>query len=227
MTSIASARILHIDETSISFAGVRIWIWVFLNPLTGETLYLLRPSRGRDVLEEVLGSGWKGTIVCDGHRSYSSYHIQRCWAHLIRKLRDLSYKNPDNADVAAALRRLQRVFADAKAGTGPNERDALRKRLERRTRSLISRYRNDPVLGSSMTTLENALPDMFRFVLDPSIAPTNNPAELLLRELVVHRKIRGCIRSVHTMQWMGYLFTCIATWKNQGLDYKQQLQKYI
>lgn len=78
-----------------------------------------------------------------------------------------------------------------------------------------------------MTTLENALPNMFRFVMDPRIAPTNNPAELLLRELVIHRKIRGCIRSVQTRLRMGYLFTCVATWKNQGPDYKQELEKYI
>ena len=29
----------------------------------------------------------------------------------------------------------------------------------------------------------------------------------------IHRKIRGSIRSEDTMEWLGYLFTCITTWK--------------
>ena len=94
-------------------------------------------------------------------------------------------------------------------------------------KALITRYGDDPVIGAYMKKLERALPNAFWFVLDTDMPPTNNPAEILLREIIVHRKIRGSIRSTATMQWMGYLFTCITTWKNQGLDCKQQLLKYI
>ena len=66
MKSIAEADIIHIDETSIKLAGITIWIWVFYNPVTGETLFLLRLIRGRDVVRKVLGDNWKGLIICDG-----------------------------------------------------------------------------------------------------------------------------------------------------------------
>ncbi len=81
-------------------------------------------------------------------------------------------------------------------------------------------------VGKFMGKLGRALPDLFRFVLDPSIPPTNNAAERGLREIVVHRKMRGGIRAEGTMEWMGNLFTCVSTWKNRGLDYLQEIARY-
>ena len=48
-----------------------------------------------------------------------------------------------------------------------------------------------------------------------------------LREIVIHRKIRGSIRSEDTMEWLGYLFTCITTWKMRGLDPLKEMAAYI
>lgn len=78
-----------------------------------------------------------------------------------------------------------------------------------------------------MEKIERALPDMFRFVLDPRIPPDNNPAERHLREITVHRKVRGSIRSEETMDWMGALFTCVGTWKGTGRDYIEELARYV
>ncbi len=36
---IRKARLLHIDETYISLNGTKVWIWIFLNPETGDTYY--------------------------------------------------------------------------------------------------------------------------------------------------------------------------------------------
>ena len=52
------------------------------------------------------------------------------------------------------------------------------------------------MLEKFMTKLANALPGMFRFVTDPPIPATNNAAERALRELVIHRKVRGSIREM-------------------------------
>ena len=54
-----------------------------------------------------------------------------------------------------------------------------------------------------MAKLERALPDLFVFVLDPRIPPTNNAAERGLREVVVHRKMCGALRSEKTTHQMG------------------------
>ena len=44
---------------------------------------------------------------------------------------------------------------------------------------------------------------------------------------IVHRKIRGAIWAAETMEWMGYLFTCVKTGEAQDKDYREELVKYI
>ena len=68
--------------------------------------------------------------------------------------------------------------------------------------------------------------DLFRFVLNPNILPTNNAAERGLQEIVVHRKIRGGIRTKETMTWLANFFSCVMTWKNNKLDYLAEIAKY-
>ena len=59
-----------------------------------------------------------------------------------------------------------------------------------------------------------------------NIPPTNNAAERGLREIVVHRKIRGGIRAKETMTWLANFFSCVMTWKNNKLDYLAEIAKY-
>ena len=106
MAALRTARILHVDETSFSLNGKLVWVWVFFDPETGNTAFVLRDSRGRDVLNEVLGD-WDGRIICDGWKSYRSYRLQRCWAHLINEARGLVRKNPECPEAEHVYRALQ------------------------------------------------------------------------------------------------------------------------
>ena len=209
---IRKARLLHIDETSISLNCTKVWIWIFLNPETGDAYYLIRPSRGPGVVREILGEEWSGTIICDGWAAYKGYNLQRCWAHILREAEHLADRNEHcraARDVAGALRR---TYWDGTESSGPPDhrrslRDALRKRVSR----IIDGHADHPVLEKFMTKISNALPSLFRFVTDPAIPATNNAAERALCELVVHRKVRGPIRSEKTMDWLANIFTCVTT----------------
>ena len=75
-----------------------------------------------------------------------------------------------------------------------------------------------------MTKISNAGMDLFRFVVNSDIPSTNNAAERMLREIVVHRKIRGSIRSDETMKWLANLFTCVLTWKNHDIRLSKVVQ---
>lgn len=230
MAFLLACNILNVDETSLRHNGKLVWVWIITDPITGMCAYVIRDSRGRRVLEEVLGS-WAGTIVCDGWRAYGAYHIQRCWAHILREMRDLGAKNPDDWNAAHVTRMIERIFGDALVASRtcatPGERKAAKGRFVRRTRYIARQYKDDPVIGKFMGKLDRAAGDLFEFVLDPRIPPTNNIAERGLREIVVHRKIRGAIRAAETMDWMGNLFTCVMTWKSQGKNYLEELVKYI
>ena len=76
---IRSAGVVYVDETGLKVDGVGHWIWSFTAGT--DTLVAVRRSRGKKVLEEVLGKGFEGAIVCDGWRSYPNFtdRIQRCW----------------------------------------------------------------------------------------------------------------------------------------------------
>ena len=82
---------VYVDETSFSVLGKNQWVWVFRN--ANDILLVIRPSRGSNVLEEILGKDYAGTVICDCWRAYnflSNANLQRCWAHLLRKSDKLS-----------------------------------------------------------------------------------------------------------------------------------------
>ena len=156
--------------------------------------------------------------------------IRRCWAHILREADHIADHNEHcrpARDVADALRRIYRDGTGAKGP--PGHRRALRDALHKRVSRIIANHQDHPVPEKFMTKLANALPNLFRFVTDPSIPTTNNnnAAERGLRELVVHRKVRGSIRSEKTMDWMASIFTCVTTWKVRGIDYMAQMAAYV
>ena len=223
---IRNATILHIDETSIRLNGKTIWIWIFFDPMTGATFYAIRPSRGRKVLKEILGDDWKGIVVCDGWKPYAIYEVQRCWAHILREIYYICEWNPDSAAAKRLYDTLGSTYEEACKEYRPEERRAVHDRLLRRVMDAARRYKDDPVLEKFAVKLKNAGADLFRFVLNPEIPSTNNAAERALREIVVHRKIRGGIRAEVTMEWLGNFFTCVHTWQQQNLDWVKKIAAY-
>lgn len=222
------ARVLHIDETSFRLNGKTVWVWIFLDPDTGSTLYVLRPSRGREVLREVL-RGFRGVIVCDGWKSYLGWKLQRCWAHILREARYLLERHPRSAAARRMLEQLRRIYRLALEASGSRMSRARRARVRAALLGQVRRLAEECGVGVAAKfagKLGRAADALFEFVLDPRISATNNAAERGLREIVVHRKIRGTLRSEGSMEVMGNIFTCAATWKNRGLDYIAEMQKY-
>ena len=219
---------MHIDETSIHLNGRIVWVRYCMILHTGYALYVIQDSRGADVLRKTLGD-WDGVIVCDGWSAYNGYRVQRFWSHIIREARDFHERNPNNAAAYDVLRRLRKIYDDAKKVSKKRSR-SLRHRayanLIAHINRIVARYSDDPLLEKFIGKINNAGSDLFRFVLNPNIPPTNNAAERGLREIVVHRKVRGGIRAEETMTWMANFFSCIMTWKNKGLDHIAELAKY-
>ena len=227
--SIRSCSILCIDETSVRFKNKLHWLWIFYDPQTGITFFTIDPSRGHKVVEGVLGPNWDGIIVCDGWSAYNGYNIQRCNAHLIREMETLANKNPKYTIAGRALSTLRRIYHDAKMIRDKSEgtRAKYKRRLEARTRGLVRRYADDPVIGWFMAKLGRAVNDMFKFVLDPRIPPTNNAAEAGLREYVILRRIRGAIRSERSLTLTAARLSCTTTWQNTGKDPIEEIIKMV
>src|SRR3954468_492561 len=98
---------LNVDETGHKQNGERQWAWCFRAGLY--TLFKIDPTRGGDVLIEVLGAEFDGVLGCDYFSSYRRYRrefgvlLQFCLAHLIRDVKYLTTL-PDPRDRAYGKR---------------------------------------------------------------------------------------------------------------------------
>jgi len=202
---------VHADETSMSINGINFWIWIFV--AKDAVLCIIRKSRGKKVVREILGE-YKGIVICDGWRAYLGFAfiIQRCWAHLLREAFAL-----DNKKIFELLHNL---FLDAK------NRKLTRDIAEERLRKIISRKHRDKKAMSLLQKIENGFNYWFTF-LTYDVEPTNNAAEQALREHVVIRKIIGCLRSLKGANVHEIMMSCFATWKMQGLNLFDTLTNFL
>ena len=116
----------------------------------------------------------------------------------MREAKDIRGRNPDCAGAHSVLKHLRIIYDYATKASkkcsrsfGDNASALMLSCIDK----IVARYADDPILEKFMVKLRNAGSDLFRFVLDPKIPPTNNAAERGLREIVVHRKIQGSIRA--------------------------------
>ena len=85
---------LNVDETGHKDNGERFWTWVFKADLY--VLFRIDKSRGSQVLIEVLGEEFEGTLGCDYFSAYRKFMkdfqvaVQFCIAHLIRDVKFLT-----------------------------------------------------------------------------------------------------------------------------------------
>ena len=190
------AKIIHVDETGFSVGGVNYWLWIFTTP--NETLAVIRQSRGKNVLREILGENFEGIIVCDGLKAYPNFtnRIQRCWAHLLREADYAAEKCGEAKGLSKALHALySRLVKALEDDPPPRERLRLHGNAVRVLRYwLAKQWRNERV-HKLAEKIRNGFKHWFTFVVVPNVEPTNNRAERALREHVVQRKIIGCLRS--------------------------------
>jgi hypothetical protein len=86
-------QVVNNDETGHKENGKNFWTWVFRSNIF--TLFKISPSRGSDVLIDVLGKEFNGVLGCDYFSAYRKFmgdfdvRIQFCLAHLIRDVKYL------------------------------------------------------------------------------------------------------------------------------------------
>jgi transposase len=213
---------LNVDETGHKDGGQRYWTWVFRATLFA--LYKISPSRGSDVLLEVLGNEFGGLLGCDYFSAYRKFarlnenvRLQFCLAHFIRDVKFLAdHPNAENrAHGQRLLSHLKRLF------------EIIHRRDEYPTetgfRQAMARVRNqlvwDTTCESPHTSEALALEDRyykdteayFRFITEPDIEPTNNLAEQALRFIAVLRRITQGTRGATGRLWSERIWTVIGT----------------
>lgn len=219
--AIRASPVLHVDETGWRQDGHNGYVWTF-STATGRAF--VRGSRERAVLELEIGEDYGGVLVSDFYAAYTSYagRHQYCWAHLLRDVDELVGQRRDDgvvrgwADAVHALYRRATAFAHP----DPPRRRHARQGFAAELGVLCAPYLGVEVapqraLAERMT---KHLAELFVFVEDPAVPPTNNAAERSLRHLVTSRKISGGTRSPAGTATKMTLATLFGTWRLQGRD---------
>jgi transposase len=226
---IRRSAVVHADETSFSVDGRKWWLWTFATP-AGDTLLVLRPSRGTGVVEEILGKEYSGTVVCDGWRAYLGHSLQRCWAHLLRVAKAAGEEDDEAKGLAEELSALYQILTQELAeDEGTKNRARLARLGERELHRLRWRYEHggSEALRKVGVYLRNGMGSWLTFLRRSGVEPTNNRGERALREAVVVRKIMGTLRNGRGAEVFARVMTVLGTWRTKGMDPAARLYRAL
>ena len=217
--------VVNVDETGHKNNGDRLWTWCFRAPLF--TLFKISPSRGSDVLVEVLGKEFNGLLGCDYFSAYRKYMkdfgvlVQFCLAHLIRDIKFLTThpNQPNQSYGNRVLDAVRAMFAIIhRRDKMSAEQFALE--LEDAGNALwgTATYRvpNTKEAQNLANRFEKHGDSYIRFITTPGLEPTNNLAEQAIRFVVIDRHITQGTRSETGQHWSERIWTVIATCTQQG-----------
>jgi transposase len=220
LKKVRTASWLCSDETSARVDGKNQWEWVFQNDQL--CLHVIRPSRGADVIAEVMGNHQPEVWVSDlysAQKTHPAVQWQVCLAH---QLRDCQYGIDAGDQVfstrmkAVILRSfvIQRRWPDLT----PSTRYQYRCRLYRDLESALALC---PIQDDGIRLRNRYLKlreNLFLFLDDPRIPATNNSSEQAIRWSVIFRKITNGFRSEWGRDLFASVRSIVNTGKRQGLS---------
>ena len=98
----------------------------------------------------------------------------------------------------------------------PDKRIKFVKSANKKINNILEGLMHFPQCKDFITKLTNAKPNLFTGVIHPEIPLDNNHAERMIRKIVVHRKIIGCIRNEKGQNFIRNTLSAIQTWHLQG-----------
>lgn len=228
---------LNVDETGHKNNGQAMWTWCFRAGLF--TLFKIDPSRGSQVLLDVLGAEFSGVLGCDYFSAYRKYMrlnenvlVQFCLAHLIRDIKFL-VTHPDRRNRAYG----RRVLKAARALFALfDRRDTMSARrfqaeCEDAAHELCGAARFQVPRTAEAENLAKRFwqhgESYVRFLTTPGVEPTNNLAEQAIRFVVIDRHVTQGSRSEAGQRWLERIWTAIATCSQQGRSVFEYLHASI
>jgi transposase len=220
---ISQSGILSADETGWRLNGITHWLWCF----TTKTLcyYLITKSRGSPVIRQVLGSVFRGILLCDFWGAYNKITAlakQRCFYHLFTELAKVDKSNKSQA-WKAFRKLLFRLLKDAvrlserKAQLVPEKYDRLKSRLyDRLEQILLIHHNGDKDIKRLIKRLKRHKTELFTFLEYENVSPYNNHAEQQMRKPVLTRKVSQQNRSEQGTRTQAIMMSLFRTAELQG-----------
>ena len=224
-TAVQQAAVANVDETGWWQGKTRRWLWTVVTDTL--TLFRLDPSRGKAVVQALLGTDWAGIVGSDRYSAYRYLPLDRrqlCWAHLIREFRKLAAYNQHQRPLGdRLLKTATRIFAAwYRFRAAKIDRPTLLVELaplQAELRQALDAGLDPPhavVAGALCGTLLDAWPALWTFAHVAGVEPTNNAAERALRPAVLWRKGSFGTQSDHGSRFVERILTVAASCKQQG-----------
>lgn len=199
-----SGSILQSDETSARVGKKTWWTWVFHD--ADSACFRIRPSRGKTVVSEFLGEFRPEFWVSDrfgAQMGWATTGHQACLAHL---LRDVQYAiEAGDVVLAPAIKKLlkQAVAISHRRDRLADSTLALyAARLETKLDGLLALEPATEPGRKLQRIVKKYRQNLFVFMTNRAVPPTNNGSERALRPCVIYRKVTNCFRS----QWGAGLY---------------------
>lgn len=228
LAAIRASPVVHADETGWREAGANGYAWTLSAP---GVRYFVHGRRERAVLEAALGADFAGVLVSDFYAAYTTFEGARhqyCWAHLLRDVDEVVRQHPADAGARGWADAVHRLFARARAAApGPGARPAFEAELAALCAPYLPAAAATAPPAGLCRRIAKHLGELFVFVEEPAVPPTNNAAERSLRHLVVSRKISGGTRSEDGTTAKMTLASLFGTWRAQGLNPLEQCRQLL
>lgn len=227
------AEVIGCDETGARLTtaeqGTRMaWEWVLVSDTA--VLHRIHPSRGRDVITEVLGEHRPRCWVSDrwGAQQGHADTQQVCLAHV---LRDVQYAiDAGEPCFAPALRRLL-CWAIAVGRRRPTLKDSTLAQYHAKADRRLDRLLLLPTITEAGAELlrqtKRWRAQFFTFLTDRAVPPTNNASERALRPSVIFRKVTNGFRSLWGADVHAQTRSVIGTGRLNGLSAHQAIARAL
>ena len=201
--TVASAAVIHGDETGSRIDGGKAWHWGFVT-LTA-VLHLIRHSRGQAVPQAMMGEQRAEVWVCDcwsGQLNAPAETFQLCLAPQVYNLQAVIDAQGDEMVWAAQLQAvfynvMRLVQPERRATLPPEEFVAEWRDLERQVDDLVAADLPKGPARTLQKRYRKHRQHLFVCLARGDVPATNNVAERALRPAVIHRKVTNGFRS----QW--------------------------
>jgi transposase len=221
-----AGRPANVDETGWREGRTRGWLWVAVT--ASVTVFLVRLSRARKVLAELIG-GEPGVLTTDRYPAYG--HLppgrrQVCWAHLRRDFTAMiDRKNAGSAVGEDLLAHADLLLCHWKrVRDGTLSRAGFRRTylgwIRAEVHSLLERGAGCPCATTAGVCRELLAvePSLYTFAAAEGVEPTNNAAERALRHAVCWRKTSYGTDSAAGSRFVERVLTAVASCRQQGRD---------
>ena len=223
------ARVKYSDTTSWRINGRNYVAWVFI--ACGVVLYKIRKSNNHKAGLSFLNKQQGNVLVVDRLSAMrlfakkAGFLLQLCWSHILQDTKQLAEEF--GAEGRYIHKKLKETYALAK-GLNHNGNREIVEQLQAEVFQLTLRHYKHSTTRKFVNNLYyRDGNDLFRFVTDAEIDPTNNISERELRALVIIRKISNGSRSRRGANATAMLLSIIQTLRLKKENVLQGLQAIL